>query len=78
MTVIDDYSRLMHLAGYTQTVNREHDTVLNIDLSWHHFFPGNSTTPWQLHGVLNTLTGDGFDKERIYLCYGKKKRSVHT
>ncbi|MBN1293423.1 MAG: DUF362 domain-containing protein [Candidatus Latescibacteria bacterium] len=71
-TVINDYSRLMHLAGYTDSITSIRDTALNIDLSWHHFFPGNSTPPWQLHGVLNTLIEDGFDSKRIYACYGKK------
>jgi len=72
-TVVDDYGKLMRLASYTDTVKPDGETVLNIDLSWHHFFPSGSTTPWQLDGVLKTLIGDGFLHRRISACYGIRK-----
>ena len=71
-TVISDYGRLMRLVSYTDTILPGNETALNIDLSWHHFFPGSSAAPWQLDGVLNTLIKDGFKSERLYACYGAK------
>ncbi len=71
-TVVSDYGRLMRLVSYTDTIQPVNETALNIDLSWHHFFPGSSATPWQLDGVLNTLIEDGFKSERLYACYGAK------
>ena len=77
-TVIDDFGRLMRLASYTDSVSAGYETALNIDLSWHHFFPASSATPWQLNGVLNTLIKDGYSCERLYACYGKTSGlSVH-
>ena len=58
-TVLEDYSRLMHLADYTKYLPREKDTALKINISWQHFFPACSTTPWQLEGVIKTLLADG-------------------
>ncbi|MCE5252208.1 DUF362 domain-containing protein [bacterium] len=69
-TVLDDYGKLMRKASYTGTVKPGDETVLAVDLSWHHFFPSVSTTPWQLDGVLKTLIDDGFAPERLSVCYG--------
>jgi len=71
-TIVSDYGRLMRLVSYTDTIVPGNETALNIDLSWHHFFPGSSATPWQLDGVLNTLIEDGFTSELLYACYGAK------
>ena len=71
-TVVGDYGRLMRLVSYTDTIVPGNETALNIDLSWHHFFPGSSATPWQLDGVLNTLIEDGFTSEQLYACCATK------
>ena len=34
--------------------------MLKINISWQHFYPSCSTSPWQLDGVINTLKEDGF------------------
>jgi len=69
--VIEDYSRLMRLVSYSDAIHPERETVLSIDLSWHHHFPACSTTPWQLDGVINTLLSDGYSKDRIFACTNK-------
>ena len=45
-SVISDYHRLLNLADYQQVVDRSVDTALKVNISWHFFFPGSSTTPW--------------------------------
>ena len=47
-TVFEDYHRLLNLAEYQNEVAKDADTALKINISWHFFFPGSSTTPWQL------------------------------
>ena len=54
-TVLEDYHRLMNLAGYQDFLPKENDTALKINISWHFFFPGSSTTPWQLEGVIRAM-----------------------
>jgi uncharacterized protein (DUF362 family) len=70
-TVLEDYHRLMNLAGYQQVLDREADTALKINISWHFFFPGSSTVPWQLEGVIRALKRDGFDPARIHGCHNR-------
>ena len=59
-TVISDIGLAMRLAGYNSHISREVATVLKVNISWQHFYPGCSTSPWQLDGVLKTLQEDGF------------------
>ena len=59
-TVLDDYRRLMHLAGYQEALPKDKDTILKINISWQTWYPACSTTPWQLEGVIRTLLEDGY------------------
>ena len=43
----EDYHRLMNLAGYQEHVDKTADTGLKVNISWHFFYPGSSTTPWK-------------------------------
>jgi uncharacterized protein (DUF362 family) len=70
-TVFTDYHRLMNLAGYQEVVAKEADTALKINISWHFFFPGSSTTPWQLEGVVRAMEGDGYDSALIHACHNR-------
>ena len=70
-TVLSDYQRVMHLAEYQQTLDPSVDTALKINISWHFFYPGSSTTPWQLEGVIRTLKADGFSPELIHGCHNR-------
>jgi len=60
-TVVQDYGRLMDLAGYRQTLPFSAQTCLRINISWHVYMPACSTTPWQMHGVIEKLKSDGYD-----------------
>jgi uncharacterized protein (DUF362 family) len=70
-TVLADYRRLMNLAGYQEVVVKDADTALKINISWHFFFPGSSTTPWQLEGVVRAMEGDGYDPDLIHACHNR-------
>ncbi len=70
-TVLQDYGRAMRLAGYTEHLKKENDTALKINISWHHFYPACSTTPWQLDGVISTMLEDGFNRNLIHGCHNR-------
>lgn len=70
-TVLEDYHRAMNLAGYQEVCDKEADTALKVNISWHFFFPGSSTTPWQLEGVIRALKKDGYRKELIHACHNR-------
>ncbi|MEE2753251.1 MAG: DUF362 domain-containing protein [Candidatus Latescibacterota bacterium] len=70
-TVFEDYSRLLNLANYQETVDRSVDTALKVNISWHFFFPGSSTTPWQMEGVIRSMVDDGYDKDLIHACHNR-------
>ena len=58
-TVLDDFQRAMVMAGVSQHLDPDVTTLLKINLSWQHWYPGCSTTPWQLDGVIRALRGLG-------------------
>jgi len=70
-TVLDDYHRLLNLADYQRVIDKNADTALKINISWHFFFPGSSTTPWQLEGVIRALLADGYDPRLIHGCHNR-------
>jgi len=70
-TVLEDYHRLMNLAGYQDVVAKDADTALKVNISWHFFFPGSSTVPWQLDGVIRAMLRDGYDKDLIHACHNR-------
>lgn len=70
-TVLRDYHELMNLAGYQETIAKDTDTALKINISWHFFFPGSSTTPWQLDGVIRAMLRDGYKPELIHGCHNR-------
>ena len=59
-TVLDDISRAMHMAEYQSHLPQDLATLLKINISWQHYYPACSTTPWQLEGVIKTLKADGY------------------
>ncbi len=70
-TVLDDYHKLLNLAGYQEVLPKNIDTALKINISWHFFFPGSSTTPWQLDGVIRALLKDGYKRDLIHGCHNR-------
>jgi uncharacterized protein (DUF362 family) len=70
-TVLADYHELLRLAGYREVIDPAVDTALKVNISWHFFYPGSSTTPWQLDGVLRALLADGYRRELIHACHNR-------
>jgi len=70
-TVLADYHRVMDLAGYRDVIDPAADTALKINISWHFFYPGSSTTPWQLEGVIRAMKRDGYDPALIHGCHNR-------
>ena len=61
-TVLQDIQRAMELAGVTQHLDPAAATLLKINISWQHWYPACSTTPWQLDGVIRALHNLGYDE----------------
>ncbi|HLV44308.1 MAG TPA: DUF362 domain-containing protein [Aggregatilineales bacterium] len=59
-TVIEDYRRLMNLAGYQAALPKDRETLLKINISWDTWYPACSTAPWQLEGVIQELQEAGY------------------
>jgi uncharacterized protein (DUF362 family) len=70
-TVLADYHELLNLADYRRVVAPDAETALKVNISWHFFFPGSSTTPWQLEGVIRAMKADGYDPGRIHACHNR-------
>jgi uncharacterized protein (DUF362 family) len=70
-TVFRDYHDVMNLAGYQDVLSKDVDTALKVNISWHFFFPGSSTTPWQLDGVIRAMKRDGYDPALIHACHNR-------
>jgi len=64
-TVLDDYARLMHLAGYQASLPMDRETFLKINTSWQTWYPACSSAPWQVEGVIRTLLDDGYDRRSL-------------
>jgi uncharacterized protein (DUF362 family) len=54
-TVLEDYTRLMELAGFREALPQDKETLLKINISWQTWYPACSTAPWQLEGVVRAL-----------------------
>jgi uncharacterized protein (DUF362 family) len=61
-TVLGDVGRAMRLADYQGTLPQGVPVLLKINISWQHWYPACSTTPWQLEGVIQALQDDGFSE----------------
>jgi len=59
-TVLNDYQKVMELAGYEKHLPKDKELVLKLNLSWSLYYPSCSTEPWQLEGVLKTLQNGGY------------------
>ncbi len=70
-TVLEDIARAMRMAGYREALPQDKELALKINISWHHWYPACSTTPWQLEGVIKALVEDGYPKEKIYGAHNR-------
>jgi len=64
-TVIQDYRRVMHLAGYREHLDPSIPLLLKLNLSWTKYFPACSSQPWQVEGVVQTLLDDGYPRSGV-------------
>lgn len=70
-TILTDYHKLLNLAGYQNVVAKDVDTALKVNISWHFFYPGSSTTPWQLEGVIRAMKQDGYATDLMHACHNR-------
>lgn len=63
--VLDDYGRLIRMAGYDKVLSKDLPTLLKLNLSWTKYFPSCSTEPWQLEGVVRAMREDGYAPDRL-------------
>ncbi len=70
-SVFEDYARLLDLAEYTTYLPKTNKTALKINISWEVFYPGCSTTPWQLDAVIKKMIEDGYDVADMYGCHNR-------
>lgn len=54
-TVLQDIDQAMRMAGIEQHISPELSTLLKINISWQHWYPACSTSPWQLEGVIQAM-----------------------
>ena len=64
-SVLDDYARVMDLAQYRDTITRERETLLKLNLSWTKYFPSCSSQPWQVDGVIGKMLADGYERREL-------------
>jgi uncharacterized protein (DUF362 family) len=64
-TVLEDYARVMDLGGYRDTLSRDRDTLIKLNLSWTKYFPSCSSQPWQVDGVIGKMLADGYERRRL-------------
>ena len=64
-TVISDYARVMDLAQYRETLQRDTDTLIKLNLSWTKYFPSCSSQPWQVDGIATKMLADGYERQRL-------------
>jgi len=60
-SVLEDYARLLELAGVGQALAPGTTTILKDNISWHFPAPGANTTPWQLEGTIRALRRSGYE-----------------
>ncbi len=67
--VLEDYIRIVELAGASQALDPASTTILKDNISWHYPFPSANTTPWQLEGTILGLHALGY---RDLVCVQNK------
>lgn len=59
-SVLDDYGKLLKLAGADRALPKGTTVILKDNISWHLPMPGANSTPWQLEGAIRALRGMGY------------------
>ena len=58
-TAVEDMGRAMDLAGVGEFLSPGIKTLLKVNISWQHWYPACSTTPWQIEGESRALQARG-------------------
>ncbi len=58
--MLDDISKVMNLANFSQALPADVTTGLKINISWQTWYPACSSTPWQIEGAIRTLREAGY------------------
>jgi uncharacterized protein (DUF362 family) len=61
-TILEDIKTVMELGKVLEYLPTELETLLKINISWQHWYPGCSTSPWQLEGVIKGLGDLGYGR----------------
>ncbi len=59
-SVLEDFQRLMDMAGVKGALDPSAPTIIKDNISWHYPMPSANTTPWQLEGTILGLRKNGF------------------
>jgi uncharacterized protein (DUF362 family) len=59
-TVLTDYDKLLDLAEVQNMLAKGKTTILKDNISWHFYYPGANSTPWQLEGTISGLVSRGY------------------
>ena len=59
-SVLEDIQRALTLADFVDHMPKEAAMLLKINISWQHYYPACSTTPWQLEGAIRALQALGY------------------
>ena len=70
-SVLDDVGRAMDAAGYKAALDGGAETALKVNVSWHHWYPACSTTPWQLDGVIRKLQADAYASDSLFAAHNR-------
>ncbi|MBD3332911.1 DUF362 domain-containing protein, partial [candidate division GN15 bacterium] len=63
--VIEDYRRLLEMVDYQSIIDKEQDALIKLNLSWTKYFPACSSQPWQVEGLVKTMTEDGYSPDKL-------------
>ncbi len=70
-TVIEDYARVMRLAGVEAALPKDRPVLLKVNISWHWWYPACSSPPWQLAGVIEGLLGAGYPRAGLAAAHNR-------
>lgn len=63
--VVEDYRKLLELVDYQSVIDKNRETLIKLNLSWTKYFPACSSQPWQVEGLVKTLTEDGYAPDKL-------------
>ena len=64
-TVVNDIGKAMRMAGLNDALDKTAPTALKVNISWQHYYPGCSSTPWQIEGIVKALREEGYGSDII-------------